>query len=265
MANGGSASCATSGWLQTTTGVSGLATAPSDAWWKIRFKVDTLRALGSGSSMSLFSQGQLSLASDNFDIGYQGNGSSHYTVKGVFRNNSFTQASGGTDLQTALPANGNYVVQFSWYSVTLGTCGTALQDDSGNLYAHISISSVTGTLGGSGYGLIAVNDCNIASFDTDAANVYNGIAGYLAVPPSVGALASYGPPSINDSGLAYLSFMNDATGSSAAAAQVGTQSLGDNGTVTYSGPSGLLWGPIVVPHARVNVYGYSAMHRRTRW
>jgi hypothetical protein len=240
MSMGGTATISSGGWLQTASAVTAIANATSQMWQKIRFKVDTLKGLSSGTQMALTANGQLTnTSSDTWDVGFVGVTGGKYQMKMTANsNNSLT--SSGNDLQSALPANGNYLVGFIFATVG-GNVGCTIFDDSGNPYASVS-GTFGGSLNGAGSGLISVNDCNIVGFDANAAVVYNGTAFYNSTPPTSGA-SRYSNPQIGDSGIIYLSWMNDSIGSSSAAAQVGTIALGDNGTVTYSGNNGSLWGP----------------------
>jgi hypothetical protein len=247
MANtGGLATIASGGWLQTASGMSGAGTVggtTTDMWSKTRFKVDTLRGLATSSQMALEAVGALtSVSADKWDVGAVGVTGSKYQLKAVYDNNGVSVLSSGSDLQSALPANGNYLVLFVWYSTTLGTCGFILFDDSGNQYGSGSGTATVALSSGSTE--IAIGDCNIVGFDANAGMVAQGTAWYNSVPPTSGA-TRYNPPATTDTGLIYLAFMNDATGSTSAAAQVGSVALGDNGTVTYSGPNNAagLWGP----------------------
>jgi len=243
MANGGIATISSGGWLQTASGVTAVANTTTDMWQKTRFQVNLPKGLSSGSQMALLAIGALtSVGADKWDIGLVGVTGGKYQMKGTFNLNQVIQTSSGTDLQSALPANGNFLVAFTWYSTTLNTCGCTLFDDSGNSYASFSAATAGGSLTTSGTGLIAIGDCNIVGFDANAGLVCNGTAIYNSVPPTSGA-SRYSNPQIGDSGIVYLSWMNDSIGSSSAAAQVGSVALGDNGTVTYSGNNGSLWGP----------------------
>jgi hypothetical protein len=266
MPTGGLATISSGGWLQNATAASALVSATSQMWQKIRFKVDTLKGLSSGTQMALTANGSLTnTSSDTWDIGFVGVTGGKYQMKMTANsNNSLT--SSGTDLQSALPANGSYLVAFIFAAVS-GNVGCTIFDDSGGSYASVS-GSFVGTLNGAGSGFITVNDCNIVGFDANAANVYNGTAFYNSVPPTSGT-SRYSPPTIGDSGLIYLSFMNDPVSSTSAAAQVGSVALADNGTVTYSGPNNAngLWGPGApgVPTRRGRVINFAAIQRASRW
>jgi hypothetical protein len=265
MANaGGEATCTSAEWLQTASGMSGAGTVggtTTDMWMKIRMQSATLKSLGSGTGMGLMGIGALTgVGADKCDVGFQGVTGSKYKVQGVFNENAVIATSAGTDLQSALPT---WIVPFIWYSTTLGTCGCTIFDDSGNSYASVSTSTSGNMTTGST--LISVNDSNNINYDANQANTYNGLAIYNSTPPTSG-VTQYNPPTVNDSGLIYLSFMNDAPASSGAAAQVGTQALANNGgSVTYTGNIGALWGPPTIRRAQIITATYAAMHRRTRW
>jgi hypothetical protein len=266
MSTGGTATCTSSEFLQTAAAVTAIASASSDLWQKLRIKVDTLRGLSSGTQMALGAVGLLTgVGADKWDVGFIGVTGGKYQMKVTFQNNSVSLTSAGTDLQSALPANGNYLVPFIWYSTTLATCGVTLFDDSGNSYAAVS-GAASGAFAAGG-GLIVLNDCNIVGFDTNQANTYNGTAIYTSVPPTSGS-SRYAPPVQGETGQVYLSWMNDAPGSTGAAAQVGSQALANNGgSVTYTGNNGSLWGPAPagLPTRHQRVSGYSAIHRASRW
>lgn len=264
MGTGGLATISASGWLQNASSAANIAGSTNALAQKLRFKVDTLKALGTGSQMALTAVGNLaSTSSDTWDVGFVGVSGSKYQMK-MTCNSLVSITSSGTDLQSSLPANGTYLVAYIFAAVS-GTCGCTIFDDSGTSYVSIS-TTFSGTIGGSGQGIVAVNDCNIVGFDANAANVYNGTAYYSST--LVGS-AQYSPPLASDANLLYLCYMNDNPGSTSAAAQVGTQALANNGTVTYSGPNNAngFWGPVLgakLPRQPI-VASRSAISRSFNW
>jgi hypothetical protein len=264
MANaGGTATCTSAEWLQTASPVTAINNTTTDMWQKTRFQSATLAGLGSGTGMAHLAIGQLTgVGNDKWDVGFQGVTGGKYKLQALLNENAVALTSGGTDLQSALPT---WIISFIWYSTTLGTCGCKILDDSGNPYASVSGSTSGNLETVSNPGLISINDSNSVNFDANQANTYNGTAVYNSTPPTSG-VTMYNPPTINDPGLIYLSFMNDAPASSGAAAQVGSQALANNGgSVTYTGNIGALWGPPSIRRAQIIMATYAAMNRRTRW